>query len=79
MSESCAVKMRNVPNSKPVDGKVDQHKRDRTCLNRNQKEFLPCNAAHLCQPLDLLIIQRFSCVLRREREQKKISLALSNN
>ena len=42
-------------------------------------EFLPRNATHLCQPLDSFIIQKLKCVWRREWEQKRNSLILSNN
>ena len=42
-------------------------------------EFLPRKATHLCQPLDSFIIQKLKTIWRREWEQKKRSLILSNN
>ena len=79
MNENCALKMRNFRNSKKVNAQVEQYNRNRTCPNRNQKEFLPRYPTHSCQSLDLFIIQKLSRVWRREREQKKISLILSKN
>ena len=40
MRENSAVKMTNFTNFKQVDAQVEQHKRNMTCLNRNQKALI---------------------------------------
>ena len=60
MSENCAVKLRNFTSSEQVDAQVEQHKRNRTCINQDEKEFLPRNGTHLCQRLDSFIIQKLT-------------------
>ena len=66
ISENYFVKLRNLTNSRHVDAQVEQHMRNRKCLNRNQTEFPPLNATHFCQPMDSSITQKLTCAWRRE-------------
>jgi hypothetical protein len=71
--------MDNVAGHRAVENMEDAQERDRMEATLNRKKVnirsLPPNSTHLCQPADLMIIQKLKQVWRQEWEAAKLKLA----